>query len=328
MNQPAPLLQVRGLTTQFATEEGLLTAVDNISFSIQSGRTLGLVGESGCGKSVTGYSLMRLVQPPGKIVSGEVLLNGTDLLKLSDKEMRTMRGGKIGMVFQEPMTSLDPLYPVRDPILETLSIHRGLKGAEAKAEAVRLLQQAAIPEAEKRLASYPHQYSGGMRQRILIASVLAGRPQVLIADEPTTALDVTVQAQILALLRQLQQETGTALLLITHNLGVVAENCHDVAVMYAGRIVERAPVRTLFASPRHPYTKGLLQAVPGPSTPPRQPLQAISGSVPSLLRLPSGCRFLSRCPLAQPQCAQTEPALRSAGENHEAACHLVETQER
>ncbi len=319
-----PILEVRNLLTGFKTERGWVTAVDSISLSIQAGRTLGLVGESGCGKSVTGYSLMRLISPPGRIVAGEVLLEGRDLLLLSEREMRQKRGGQIAMVFQEPMTSLDPLYMVQDPLLETLAIHRGLRGAAARKEAVSLLEQVAIPGAAGRLTSYPHQFSGGMRQRILIATALAGKPRVLVADEPTTALDVTVQAQILALLRQLQVETGTAVLLITHNLGVVAENCHDVAVMYAGRIVEVAPVKSLFAKPSHPYTQGLLAAIPGPLTAPRTPLPAIPGTVPSLHNLPSGCRFRNRCALAASRCAEEVPVLREISPGHSVACHFVD----
>ncbi len=319
-----PVLDVRNLKTGFHTERGWVTAVDDISISIEAGKTLGLVGESGCGKSVTGYSLMRLIASPGRIAGGEVLVEGVDLLKLSEKQMRQYRGGRIAMVFQEPMTSLDPLYMVQDPLLETLAIHRGIRGAAARREAESLLEQVAIPGAARRLTSYPHQFSGGMRQRILIATALAGKPRVLVADEPTTALDVTVQAQILALLRQLQSETGTAILLITHNLGIVAENCHHVAVMYAGRIVERAPVRNLFDRPSHPYTRGLLAAIPGPLTTPRTLLPAIPGTVPSLHNLPSGCRFRNRCSMAAARCAQEVPLLRELGPGHFAACHFAD----
>ncbi len=319
-----PVLEVRNLTTGFQTDVGWVTAVDDVSLMIEQGRTLGLVGESGCGKSVTGYSLMRLIAPPGRISGGEVLLEGEDLLKLTERQMRQRRGGRIAMVFQEPMTSLDPLYMVKDPLLETLAIHSGLRGAPAHKEAQKLLEQVAIPGAATRLTNYPHQFSGGMRQRILIATALAGRPRVLIADEPTTALDVTVQAQILALLRALQAETGTAILLITHNLGIVAENCHHVAVMYAGRIVERASVKSLFQKPSHPYTRGLLAAIPGPQTTPRTLLPAIPGTVPSLHNLPSGCRFRNRCSMAADQCAKETPVLREVRPGHFAACHFAD----
>lgn len=317
------VLKVQGLKTQFKTDNGAVTAVDGISFEIAQGKTLGLVGESGCGKSVTGLSLMRLIQNPGFIASGEVFLDGEDLLKLSGKQMRDRRGGKIAMIFQDPMTSLDPLYPVKDPLQETLKLHRQMTSSETKSEILRLMQQVAITDSEKRMNSYPHQFSGGMRQRILIATALAGNPRLLIADEPTTALDVTVQAQILALMRRLQRETGTALLLITHNLGVVAENCNDVAVMYAGNIVESAPVRALFEKPLHPYTKGLLKAMPGETIAPRQPLSTIPGSVPGLAELPSGCRFRNRCALATDICSEQTPQLKSYYKEHFAACHHI-----
>ena len=319
----APLLSVRGLKTQFFTEEGVAPAVDGIDLEIAPGQTLGLVGESGCGKSVTGLSLLRLVAPPGRIVAGEILFNGENILTLPEAEMRRRRGPQIAMIFQEPMTSLDPLFPVRDPLIEALRTHKNLDRKQARAQAIELLRSVGIPDPERRIDSYPHELSGGMRQRVMIAVALSCRPAVLIADEPTTALDVTVQAQILALLRQLQVETGTAILLITHNLGVVAENCDTVAVMYAGRIVERAPTRTLFRNPRHPYTQGLLRAVPRLDHPPKQPLPTISGSVPNLLRLPVGCRFRARCPWAQERCAREEPGLLPVVEGHRAACWVM-----
>ena len=318
------VLSVKGLKTQFKTQNGPVTAVDGISFEIAQGKTLGLVGESGCGKSVTGLSLMRLIQHPGFISQGEVYLDGEDLLKLSDKQMRDRRGGKIAMIFQDPMTSLDPLYPVKDPLKETLKLHRQMSASETRPEIVRLMQQVAITDSEKRMNNYPHQFSGGMRQRILIATALAGNPRLLIADEPTTALDVTVQAQILALMRKLQRDTGTALLLITHNLGVVAENCNDVAVMYAGNIVESAPVGQLFEKPLHPYTQGLLKAMPGEAIAPRQPLSTIPGSVPGLSELPSGCRFRNRCSLATEICANQTPQLKTYYNEHLAACHHIQ----
>jgi peptide/nickel transport system ATP-binding protein len=318
--QAAPVLEVRGLRTHFFTDMGVVPAVDGIDFAIRQGETLGLVGESGCGKSVTGLSIMRLVASPGKVVAGEVLLRGENVLDLSEREMRDRRGGELGMIFQEPMTSLDPLYPVRDPLVEALQAHRKISKADALAEAIRLLGAVGIPEPERRIRSYPHELSGGMRQRVMIAVALSCKPAVLIADEPTTALDVTVQAQILALLRTLQQETGTAILLITHNLGLVAENCGAVAVMYAGKVVERSPMRTLFRDPRHPYTQGLLRAVPRLDHPPKQPLPTIAGMVPNPLRLPSGCRFRARCPWAIEKCALEEPPLLDLGGGHASAC--------
>ena len=299
---------------------GVVPAVDGIDLEIQQGQTLGLVGESGCGKSVTGLSLMRLVASPGRIVTGEILLRGENLLSLSERQMRERRGGDIGMIFQEPMTSLDPLYPVRDPLIEALRSHRKMTKQEALKEAIELLESVGIPDPARRVHSYPHELSGGMRQRVMIAVALSCKPSILIADEPTTALDVTVQAQILSLLRTLQQDTGTAILLITHNLGLVAENCDTVAVMYAGKVVEQAPMRTLFRDPRHPYTQGLLRAVPRLDHPPKQPLATIPGLVPNPLRLPSGCRFRARCPWAMAKCVVEEPPLLDLGGGHASAC--------
>jgi len=305
---PASLLEVRGLRTHFYTDEGIAPAVDGIDLDILPGQTLGLVGESGCGKSVTGLSLLRLVAPPGRIVGGEIRMRGQNLLDLSAKEMRKLRGEQIAMIFQEPMTSLDPLYPVRDPLLETLRIHRKMSKREARAKAIELLTSVGITDAERRVDSYPHELSGGMRQRVMIASAIACDPSVLIADEPTTALEA---------------ENGMAILLITHNLGIVAENCHQVAVMYAGKIVERGPMRMLFRNPRHPYTQGLLRAVPRLDHPVKQPLPTIPGSVPNLLHLPSGCRFRSRCAWAQAKCAEEEPPLQEVEGGHTAACWVL-----
>lgn len=316
----APILTIKDLRTHFFTDLGVVPAVDGIDFEVHHGQALGLVGESGCGKSVTGLSLMRLVAPPGRIVSGEVLLNGENLLALTERQMRERRGKELGMIFQEPMTSLDPLFPVSDPLIEALATHQKMSKAQALAEAVRLLGAVGIPDPERRVRSYPHELSGGMRQRVMIAVALSCKPAVLIADEPTTALDVTVQAQILALLRELQRETGTAILLITHNLGVVAENCDTVAVMYAGKVVEKSPVRTLFRDPRHPYTQGLLRAVPRLDHTPKQPLPTIPGMVPNPLRLPSGCRFRARCRWAIDKCAVEEPQLMDLGGQHSSAC--------
>jgi oligopeptide/dipeptide ABC transporter ATP-binding protein len=315
-----PLLEVKGLRTHFFTDEGVVRAVDGVDLAILPGKTLGLVGESGCGKSVTGFSLNRLVAPPGRIVAGEIWLRGENLQALSDAEMRKRRGRQIAMIFQEPMTSLDPLYPVRDPLGEALRVHRGLGRKEARVEAIRLLSLVGIPDPERRVDSYPHELSGGMRQRVMIAVALSCQPQVLIADEPTTALDVTVQAQILELLRTLQVETGTAILLITHNLGVVAENCDTVAVMYAGKIVETAAMRDIFLNPRHPYTQGLLRAVPRLDHPAKQPLATIPGRVPHPLHLPTGCHFRTRCPWALDRCTREEPPLMVVGSEHRSAC--------
>ena len=320
---PASLLEVRGLRTHFYTDEGIAPAVDGIDLEILPGQTLGLVGESGCGKSVTGLSLLRLVAPPGRIVGGEIRMRGQNLLDLPMKEMRKLRGEQIAMIFQEPMTSLDPLYAVRDPLLETLRLHRKMGKSEARAKAISLLTSVGITDAKRRVDSYPHELSGGMRQRVMIASAIACDPAVLIADEPTTALDVTVQAQILALLRKLQAENGMAILLITHNLGIVAENCHQVAVMYAGKIVEKASMRSIFQNPRHPYTQGLLRAVPRLDHPVKQPLPTIPGSVPNLLHLPTGCRFRSRCAWAQQKCAEEEPPLQPVEGGHTAACWVM-----
>ena len=314
------VLSIRDLRTHFFTDQGVVPAVDGIDLDVYHGQALGLVGESGCGKSVTGLSLMRLVSPPGRVVSGEVLLKGENLLSLSERQMRDRRGKDLGMIFQEPMTSLDPLFPVRDPLIEALQAHQKMTKADALAEAVRLLASVGIADPERRVRSYPHELSGGMRQRVMIAVALSCKPAVLIADEPTTALDVTVQAQILALLRELQRDTGTAILLITHNLGLVAENCDTVAVMYAGKVVEKAQVRTLFHNPRHPYTQGLLRAVPRLDHPPKQPLPTIAGMVPNPLNLPAGCRFRARCPWSVEKCATEEPALFDLGDGHSSAC--------
>jgi oligopeptide/dipeptide ABC transporter ATP-binding protein len=266
------------------------------------------------------------VAPPGRIVAGEILLRGKNLLKLPEAEMRRSRGEDVAMIFQEPMTSLDPLYPVRDPLAEALRAHRNMGRQEVRARAIELLRSVGIPDPERRVDSYPHELSGGMRQRVMIAVALSCEPSLLIADEPTTALDVTVQAQILELMRRLQKETGTAILLITHNLGVVAESCDDVAVMYAGKIVETAPMRAIFHNSRHPYTQGLLRAVPRLDHPPKQPLPTIPGAVPHPLHLPSGCHFRTRCPWAIEKCALEEPPLAAVpgtDPSHTAACWVM-----
>ncbi|UCF30329.1 MAG: ABC transporter ATP-binding protein [bacterium] len=302
----APLLEVRGLTTAFRTEEGEIRAVDGVSFAITSGKILGLVGESGCGKSMTALSIMRLVPPPGRIVSGQVLFRGRDLLTMGEADIRSLRGDRISMVFQEPMSALNPVFSIGDQVAEVLRVHRGLDGKEAMGEAERLLERVGIPDPARRISDYPHQMSGGMQQRALIAMAVACEPEVLLADEPTTALDVTVQAQILRLVEALISEGERGALLITHDLGVVAEVADAVCVMYAGSVVEAAPVQDLFDDPGHPYTIGLIQSLP---TPGRRSFHAIPGNVPDLADLPAGCRFHPRCPRAQKICSEREPDL-------------------
>jgi peptide/nickel transport system ATP-binding protein len=318
-----PLLEIRGLKTHFFTDEGVVPAVDGVDLEIPAHGTLGLVGESGCGKSVTGFSILRLVAPPGRIVAGSIRFRGQELVTAAEAEMRRIRGAEIAMIFQEPMTSLDPLYPVRDPLIEALRVHRNLNRREARARAVDLLRSVGIPDAERRGNGYPHELSGGMRQRVMIATALSCDPSLLIADEPTTALDVTVQAQILHLMRRLQQERGTAILLITHNLGVVAAMCDAVCVMYAGKLVESAPMRALFRTPLHPYTQGLLRAVPRLEHPAKKPLPTIPGTVPNMLRPIAGCCFRARCPRAVERCAVEEPPLIELAPGHRAACWVA-----
>jgi peptide/nickel transport system ATP-binding protein len=320
----AVVLDVKGLRTVFFTNSGLFKAVDDVSFSVRRGETLAIVGESGCGKSVTALSVMRLVpDPPGRIVGGSIMLEGTDLLSLDESEMRAIRGNRISMIFQEPMTSLNPVMRIGDQITEAVRLHRPTSRKEATAKAVEMLRLVKIPEAERRAQEYPHQLSGGMRQRAMIAMALACRPALLIADEPTTALDVTIQAQILALILELQRELGMGLVLITHDLGVVAQTAQRVIVMYAGRKVEEADVETLFASPRHPYTRGLMASIPSLpslSTKADARLAEIPGMVPSLTNLPKGCAFAPRCELAVARCREEYPPLQAWGENHLAAC--------
>jgi peptide/nickel transport system ATP-binding protein len=318
------VLDVKGLRTVFFTNSGLFKAVDDLSFRVGRGETLAIVGESGCGKSVTALSIMRLVaDPPGRIVGGTVTLEGTDLLSLDESKMREIRGNRISMIFQEPMTSLNPLIRIGDQITEAVRLHRAMTPKQAWQQAVEMLRLVRIPEPERRAGEYPHQLSGGMRQRAMIAMALACRPALLIADEPTTALDVTIQAQILALVLELQKELGMGLILITHDLGVVAQTAQRVIVMYAGRKVEEADVETLFANPRHPYTRGLMAsipAVPSAGLDSEARLVEIPGMVPSLTRLPTGCAFAPRCKLAIARCHQEYPPLQSWGDNHLAAC--------
>jgi peptide/nickel transport system ATP-binding protein len=318
------VLDVKNLQTVFFTNSGLFRAVDDVSFSVRRGETLAIVGESGCGKSVTALSIMRLVpDPPGRIVGGSVSFEGTELLGLDEAEMRAIRGNRISMIFQEPMTSLNPVMRIGDQITEAVRLHRKLTAKEAWSKAVEMLRLVRIPEPEQRAREYPHQLSGGMRQRAMIAMALACRPALLIADEPTTALDVTIQAQILALIVELQKELGTGLILITHDLGVVAQTAQRVIVMYAGKKVEEASVETLFESPRHPYTRGLMASMPavatfGSNSDAR--LVEIPGMVPSLTNLPPGCAFAPRCPLAIDRCRAEYPPLQDWGDQHFAAC--------
>jgi oligopeptide/dipeptide ABC transporter ATP-binding protein len=313
------LLEVRDLKTSFRSEDGEFPAVDGVSFTLARGRTLGLVGESGCGKSVTALSIMGLVpQPPGR-VGGEIRFDGVDLLKLKPAEMRELRGDRLAMIFQEPMTSLNPAFTIGDQIVEAIVRHKKMSLREAREQAVAMLKRVRIPAPERRFDEYPHKLSGGMRQRVMIAMALACGPRLLIADEPTTALDVTIQAQILELMRDLREATGTAIMLITHDLGVIAELAHDVIVMYAGKIVERAPVASLFESPQHPYTVGLLGSIPKLHVE-QDRLAAIEGVVPNPLALPVGCRFHPRCPFADAKCRESEPELREIAPGHAASC--------
>lgn len=305
----AHLLAVNDLRTQFSTRAGLVRAVDGVSFYLDRGELLGLVGESGCGKSITALSIMRLIAPPGKIVSGEILFDGKDLLKFSDTEMRKMRGDDIGMIFQDPMTSLNPVFTVGEQIAEALRLHRQLSRRQAKQAAIDAMREVAIPDPARRAGDYPHQLSGGMRQRVMIAMALACNPKLLIADEPTTALDVTIQAQILELLDELRTQRDLAVLLITHDLGVVAEVADRVAVMYTGRIVEQSPVDELFARPKHPYTEGLLRSVPkltSEHVARKERLETIEGTVPRPTDLPPGCHFAPRCSHRLPRCTEEE----------------------
>ena len=321
------LLEVIDLKTLFQTREGLVRAVDGLSFYLDRGELLGLVGESGCGKSITALSIMRLVAPPGKIVNGEILFEGRDLLKLSNREIRAVRGDDIAMIFQDPMTSLNPVFPVGEQIAEVLRLHRKLSRTDARKAAVEAMREVSIPDPELRVNDYPHQLSGGMRQRVMIAMALACDPKLLIADEPTTALDVTIQAQILELLDHLRKTRELAVLLITHDLGVVAEVADRVAVMYTGKIVEESPVDELFARPKHPYTEGLLRSVPkltAKDVVKQERLQTIEGMVPRPNALPPGCHFEPRCPYAMPRCREGEIPLYPAGEGVVVRCVLYD----
>jgi peptide/nickel transport system ATP-binding protein len=319
--EDAPLLRVNGLVTTFRTDLGVMRAVDDVSFEVPRGTTVALVGESGCGKTVTALSILRLITwPPGRIQAGAVELEGRDLLRVSERAMQGIRGSSVSMIFQEPMTSLNPVYRVGWQIAEAVRLHRNKSRRQARERAIELLGLVGMPEPETNVDAYPHQLSGGQRQRVMIAMALACEPKLLLADEPTTALDVTIQAQILALLRDLQERFSMSLLLITHDLGVVAENAKDVIVMYAGRVVEKAPVRDLFARPAHPYTRGLLESIPRSGGPRRRHLQAIEGIVPDLRRPQAGCRFADRCPMRVDLCERQEPELLPSGPNRSSRC--------
>lgn len=317
------LLEVKELTSSFVTEQQRFNAVDNVSFFVNKGETVGLVGESGCGKSVTSLSLLRMIDSPGRIEKGEIWLNGRDLMTLSETQMRKVRGNEISMIFQEPMNSLNPVFTVGNQIGEVFQIHQNFSRSQAKEKAIEMLRLVNIPSPEKRVNEYPHQLSGGMRQRVMIAMALACRPQLLIADEPTTALDVTIQAQILALMARLQKELGMAMLFITHDLGVVAEICDYVLVMYAGKIIETGTVAEIFTNPLHPYTKGLLSSVPRLGT--RQAvLPTIGGTIPSLWQLPQGCRFSNRCLFVKDICRTKEPVLEKTPTGGSVACWVAQ----
>ena len=318
------LLSVNDLETRFYTRDGVVKAVNGVTFNLAAGETLGLVGESGCGKSVSALSVMRLIpDPPGRIVEGSVIFEGRDLVRLPDEEMRKIRGNRIGMIFQEPMTSLNPVFTVGDQIIEAVVLHRQASYEEARDRAIEMLRLVGIPSPESRVDDYPHQMSGGMRQRVMIAMALSCDPRPLIADEPTTALDVTIQAQILELMGGLQRELGMSILLITHDLGVVAQYAHHVAVMYAGKVVEYSDTREVFRNPRHPYTVGLFRSIPKLGVKVAK-LDTIPGTVPSALEFPAGCRFHNRCPFSVQRCETEEPVLRSIAPGHTVACHFAE----
>jgi peptide/nickel transport system ATP-binding protein len=321
--QPGPLLDVQHLTTAFDVAAGPIRAVDDASFEVRRGETLGLVGESGSGKSVAALSIVRLVPPPGRVVRGATFFKGRDLLTLSEREMQRIRGAEIALILQEPMTALNPVFTIGDQIAETLLVHGKASRADARSRAIEWLAAVRLPQPERRVRDYPHQLSGGMRQRALIAMALACRPSLVIADEPTTALDVTIQAQILDLLLEMKQKLDLSLLLITHDLGVIAGVADRVAVMYAGRIVETGPVRAVFHAPLHPYTKGLLASIPGGA--PGRRLRAIEGTVPSLTALPRGCAFAPRCSERLPVCEAEPPATTDAGEDRSVRCYLCQS---
>ena len=315
------LLEVKNLRTYFYTLDTVVKAVDGVSFNVEGGEIVGLVGESGCGKTVSALSLLRLIPiPPGKIVTGEVIFEGKDLINVSQNEIRNIRGNKIAMIFQEPMTSLNPVLTVAQQLSEPLQVHKKMSRAEALKESIKLLELVQIPDAKARIADYPHQFSGGMRQRVMIAMALSCNPKLLIADEPTTALDVTIQAQLLEMMQKLSRELGTALIIITHNLGIIARYADTVNVMYAGRIVEKGPAAEIYSNPRHPYTIGLLHSVPRLDQLIKERLIPIEGLPPDLSKLPSGCAFHPRCTYAVERCRKESPTLSTIAENHYLAC--------
>ena len=316
-----PLLEIKGLKTHFFTQDGTVRAVDGVTFEIGHAQTLGVVGESGCGKSITSLSVMRLIERPGKIVAGEILLNGDDLLQASDEEVRDIRGDQVSMIFQEPMTSLNPVFTCGEQISEAVQQHTSASSREGMDRAIEMLALVGIPDAKRRAHEYPHQLSGGMRQRVMIAMALSTDPDLLIADEPTTALDVTIQAQILEVMRDLRQKNRMAIMLITHDLGVVAEMADEVVVMYSGKVVERGDVRTIFGNPHHPYTKGLLSSIPRLDERVER-LEVIKGTVPSPYNLPTGCLFKRRCPYRMPVC-EVAPPYQKVGEDHHSRCWLT-----
>ncbi len=313
------LLDIQGLTTEFHTRAGIIKAVDSLSVKVRAGRILGLVGESGCGKTVTALSILNLVPYPGRISAGKILFEGRDLLTLPAEEMRSIRGARISMIFQEPMTALNPVFTVGNQIAEVLTTHKAASTSQARDSAVELLHSVGIPSPDKRVDEYPHQLSGGMRQRVMIAMAIACKPDLILADEPTTALDVTIQAHILELLARIQAEMGMALVLVTHDLGLIAERSHEVAVMYAGRIVEQAETGELFANPQHPYTRGLMASIPKQGETGKKRLRTIPGTVPQLYDLPKGCTFLPRCDIKTAKC-EVEPALVEVKPGHLVRC--------
>lgn len=317
------LLEVRGLQTFFATKKGIVKAVNGVSYTVEKGKTLGIVGESGSGKSVSAMSILRLLDGNGKIAGGEILFEGKNLAKLPEKELRRIRGNQISVIFQEPMTSLNPVLSIKRQVAEPFRIHQGVRKKEAEKKAVEMLRRVQIPNPEAAAGQYPHQLSGGMRQRVMIAMALACRPKLLIADEPTTALDVTIQAQILKLMNELKKEQGTSILFITHDLGVIRGMADEVAVMYCGQVVEQALVKQIFGkeAPLHPYTEGLLASVPGLSGPREERLPVIAGAVPHPLELPKGCLFAPRCPYAVPRCEQEEPPFFTVEPEHHVRCY-------
>ena len=323
----ATLMQVNELKTHFFTDNGVVKAVDGLTYDLEAGETLGLVGESGCGKSVSALSIMRLVQsPPGRTVGGEVIFDGQDLLKLRDGDMRKVRGKDISMVFQEPMTSLNPVLTVERQLTESLELHLGMSRSDARKEAVRRLEQVGIPDPDQRIKAYPHQFSGGMRQRVMIAMAMSCNPKLIIADEPTTALDVTIQAQILEVMKNLSKDSGVSLIIITHNLGVVARYADRVNIMYAGKIIERGSATEIYRNPNHPYTLGLLNSVPRLDLPRKEKLDPIEGQPPDLANLPEGCSFRERCRYAIDRCAEEVPPLEAISDGHSSACFVSTTQ--